>query len=248
MKSLIEHIIRYRNPLFRFDPQVTTTMLLQLAREQAWNMLRAKRLWLRFRNPGSAVFGKGVRFFNLKGIHWGRFLKLGEQVYVSALGRSGVHFGDNVSIGAYSRIIISTSMNHLGSHIHIGNNVGIGEFAYLGGAGGLDIGDNCIVGQYLSCHPENHIYDDPNDLIRLQGVTRKGIRIGSNCWIGSKVTILDNVQIGNDCVIAAGAVVTRSFPDNVIIGGVPARILKEKNEQNEDYSSLHVCRESLSGV
>jgi acetyltransferase-like isoleucine patch superfamily enzyme len=114
----------------------------------------------------------------------------------------------------------------VGSHIAIGNNVGIGEFAYLGGAGGLDIGDDCIVGQYFSCHPENHCFNDPTQLIRLQGTTRQGIRIGRNCWIGSKVTILDGVTIGENCVIAAGAVVTKNMPPNSVIGGVPARVIK----------------------
>jgi acetyltransferase-like isoleucine patch superfamily enzyme len=124
----------------------------------------------------------------------------------------------------------STTLYDLGSHITIGNNVGIGEFAYLGGAGGLDIGDDCIVGQYFSCHPENHVFSDTSMPIRLQGITRKGIRIGKNCWIGAKVTILDGVTIGDNCVIAAGAVVTRQMPADSVIGGVPARVLKSTIE------------------
>ena len=52
-----------------------------------------------------------------------------------------------MGIGANSRIVVSTSLNNLGEHIIIGDNVGIGEFAYLGGGGGLEIGSDCIVGQ-----------------------------------------------------------------------------------------------------
>ena len=102
----------------------------------------------------------------------------------------------------------------------------MGEFAYLGGAGGLTIGADCIIGQYLSCHPENHHFDNPNELIRLQGVERKGIEIGNNCWIGAKVTILDGVTIGEHCVIAAGAVVSKSVPAYSIVGGVPAKVIR----------------------
>lgn len=66
--------------------------------------------------------------------------------------------------------------------------------------------------------------------IRKQGVNRKGIKIGSNCWIGAKVTILDGTIIGNGCIVAAGAVVRGQFPDNCVIGGVPAKILKMRYE------------------
>lgn len=157
-------------------------------------------------------------------------MKLGDQVFLSALGNEGITLGDNVGLGAFSRVIVSTSLNQIGTYIRIGNNVGIGEYAYLGGAGGLEIGDDCIVGQYFSCHPENHNYEDIDTPIRLQGVNRKGIIIGKNCWIGSKVTILDGVNIGDGCILAAGSVVTKSFPANSIIGGVPAKILKSREQ------------------
>jgi acetyltransferase-like isoleucine patch superfamily enzyme len=230
MKKAIEMVIRLRNPSFHFDPELNNTSLLQFVWIQVWNMVRALRLLIYFRSPKWAMFGPGVRLFNLPGISWGKFLKLGKQVYISALGKEGISFGNNVGIGAYSSIVVSTSMNNLGKHIRIGNNVGIGEYAYLGGAGGLDIGDDCIVGQYLSCHPENHNYGSLDTPIRHQGVTRKGIRIGNNCWIGSKVTILDGVTVGNGSVIAAGAVVTKSFPENSIIGGVPAKLINKRDE------------------
>ncbi len=227
----MENIIRLRNPQFRFDTALNSAALLQFVWVQFWNLARGLKLILYLKNPKGAVFGKGVKFFNLSRISFGRFLKLGKHVYISALGKTGVILGDNVSIGDYSRVIVSTSLNNLGEFIKIGNNVGLGEFAYLGGGGGLIIGDDCIVGQYLSCHPENHNYEDLSVPIRLQGVNRKGIKIGSNCWIGSKVTILDGVEIGSGCIVAAASVVTKSFPDNSIIGGVPAKLLK--NRQNE---------------
>jgi acetyltransferase-like isoleucine patch superfamily enzyme len=68
--------------------------------------------------------------------------------------------------------------------------------------------------------------------IRHQGVSRKGIKIGKNCWIGSKVTVLDGVTIGTGSIIAAGSVVTKSFPENSIIGGVPAKLLKTRTHES----------------
>ncbi len=64
--------------------------------------------------------------------------------------------------------------------------------------------------------------------IRLQRVNHMGIRIGKNCWIGAKATILDRTIIGDGCIVVAGAVVSGIFPNNVIIGGVPAKILRSR--------------------
>ena len=63
--------------------------------------------------------------------------------------------------------------------------------------------------------------------IRLQGVNHQGIKIGNNVWIGAKATFLDGSVVGNNSIVAAGAVVRGIFPDNVIIGGVPAKIIKK---------------------
>lgn len=228
MKTVIERIIRLRNPHFQLDTGISSFVFMQFVWVQAWHLLRGGRLLLAGKNPKGALLGKSVRFFNLPGIQFGRFMKLGHQVYLSALGTEGIVIGNNVGIGDFSRVVVSTSLNQPGRFIRIGNNVGIGEFAYLGGAGGLTIGDDCIVGQYFSCHPENHIFEAMDTPVRHQGVTRKGIKIGANCWIGSKVTILDGVEIGEGCVIAAGAVVTTSFPANCVIGGVPAKMIKQR--------------------
>ena len=56
----------------------------------------------------------------------------------------------------------------------------------------------------------------------------KGVKIGDNCWLDSKVTFLDGSKVGNGCIVAAGSVVTKSFEDNVIIAGVPAKIIKHR--------------------
>lgn len=232
MKTLLEWVIRRRNPNFRFSPALSSSLIWAFAWQQVGALLRGGSLLLRGRSPKGMLRGRSVQFFNLSRIQWGRFLKLGDGVYCSAISTAistdGIRLGDRVSIGAYSRLIVSTTLDNPGRHIHIGNRVGIGEFAYLGGAGGLTIGDDCIIGQYFSCHPENHCFDDPEQPIRLQGVTRQPITIGPNCWIGSKVTVLSGVIIGEGSVVAAGAVVTQSFPPNSLIGGVPAKLIRTR--------------------
>ena len=229
MSVVLEKIIQRRNPHFTLHTEISIATLLSFFWINLWSLIRGSKLLLVGKNPRMAILGSHVKFFNSSKIKFGKYLKLGDHVYISALGKEGVFFGNNVGIGAYSRVVVSTTFDNTGKYIKIGNNVGIGEFAYLGGGGGLEIGDDCIIGQYFSCHPENHVTHNLNMPIRYQGVSRKGIKIGQNCWIGSKVTILDGVSIGEGCIIAAGAVVTKSFPDYSIIGGVPAKLLKYRN-------------------
>lgn len=229
LKKLIIKIIRYKNPSFQLDSSVSISTILELVYQKAIQALRNVKVLLRGNFSTHLFLGRSVKFFNLSNIKFGKWVQLEDHVYISALSKKPVVIGNNVRIGAFSRVVASTSFNQIGEFIRIGNNVGIGEYAYLGGGGGLDIGTDCIIGQYFSCHPENHNFENTKQLIREQGVTRQGIHIGNNCWIGSKVTILDGVEIGENCVIAAGAVVTKSMPANSVIGGVPARILKSTN-------------------
>jgi acetyltransferase-like isoleucine patch superfamily enzyme len=213
-------------PPFTLDKAVTSSILLSLSWQKAWQLFRSLGLLIYGKFPRWLFLGRNVQFFNLANIRFGKFVQLEDNVYLGALGRGPIELGNNVKIGAFSRIIISTSFNNIGAHIRIGDNVGLGEFAYLGGAGGLEIGSDCIIGQYLSCHPENHHFERTDVLIRQQGTSRRGIKIGKNCWIGAKVTVLDGVTIGDNCVIAAGAVVTKSMPSNSVIGGVPAKVIR----------------------
>lgn len=227
IKKILEIAIRKRkNPSFRFDQSLSTSALWELLFEKIFAKFRGFIAVVFLGSSNAAYVGRGVKFQNAKNIMLGESVTIGDFAHLSALGKGHLTVGNGANIGAFSRIIISTSYNFVGEFIDIGDNVGFGEFSYLGGAGGLSIGRNTIIGQYFSAHPENHVFFEGGSLIRNQGVTRSGISIGENCWIGSKVTILDGVKIGDNCVIAAGAVVNSSFPDNVLIGGVPAVLLK----------------------
>jgi len=225
MKAFITSIIRLRNPGFTFSKAVDSRMLFSFFASTARSLLRGLWVLLLGKLPKGIMLGSGVSFRHAHKISFGRFLKLGDRVSLQALGQEGISFGDNVSIGDYSKVVVSTTLNQIGAYIRIGHNVGIGEYAYLGGAGGLTIGDDCIIGQYFSCHPENHNFGAMDLPIRHQGVSRAGIALGKDCWVGAKVTLLDGVRIGNHSVIAAGAVVTRSFPAYSVLGGVPARLI-----------------------
>jgi len=204
------------------DRQVSPGYLIARALRTAGNLLRGMLLVRR-----RIILGRGARVYCTQGLVLsGGMVRLDDHCLLDCLSTEGVKLGRNFKLGAHSRMIASGSIQAIGRGIEIGDDVGIGEFSYIGGAGGVYIGDKTIVGQYFSAHPENHVFTDPRKPIVDQGVTRKGIRVGSGCWIGAKVTLCDGVNIGDRCVVAAGSVVTQSFPSNSVIAGVPARLVK----------------------
>jgi len=215
-KVLRRSVVLDQNVPFRYLLRRAITTLFGLAR----SLLFVRR---------RLVLGRGAKILapHLLDLSGG-LVRLEEYCLIDCLGTEGVRLGRNFKLGAYSRIVVSGSISDLGKGIFIGDNVGIGEFAYIGGAGGVRIGSDVIVGQYFSVHPENHIFGDPNLPIREQGVSRRGIKVGQGCWIGAKVTLIDGVTIGSNCVIAAGSVVTQNFPNNSVIGGVPAKLLQSR--------------------
>jgi acetyltransferase-like isoleucine patch superfamily enzyme len=229
IKIIEASVRRAKNPEFRFDSNITVSLLVSLVLSQFTFRLRGLKLIARGRLIKDLQLGVQVRFRNLKNIRFGAGIKLSDYVFLNGMGVGNITLGDGCSIGSYSRIIISTSYSNLGEFITFGANVAIGDFSYIGGAGGVSIGRDTIVGQYLSIHPENHIFTSAEIPIRFQGVTRQGIKIGKNVWIGSKVTILDGVNVGDGSIICAGAVLTAGvYPPRVVIGGCPAKVIRSR--------------------
>jgi acetyltransferase-like isoleucine patch superfamily enzyme len=224
----LEKIVQVtKNKNFKFDPAITFSIIFSLIIDQFFARCRSIKFLFRGFPFKGIQLGSNVKFKNIQNIKLGKNIKFSDYVHIDGLGFGKIHIDDRCSLGAFSRIVTSTSYSNLGDGIHLGTDVAIGEFSYIGGAGGVSIGSNSIIGQYLSIHPENHNHDNLDLLIRKQGVTRKGVSIGENVWIGAKVTILDGVTVGNGCIIAAGAVLTaENYPENTIIGGVPAKVLR----------------------
>lgn len=112
-------------------------------------------------------------------------------------------------------------------YLVIGRNVSLHCWSFVSAEGGLTIGDDVAIGHGCSILTTEHGFDDPDAAIKSQPISGHPVVIGNDVWIGAKVTILAGVTIGPRTIVAAGAVVTRSFPDgHVIIGGVPAREIR----------------------
>ncbi len=113
----------------------------------------------------------------------------------------------------------------ISSKLSIGDNSGIGVNCNCGGE--LYIGNDVMMGPECVVISRNHKFEDTTTPIRLQGYEKEEpCYIGNDVWIGRRVMIMPGVRIGNGCVIAAGAVVTKDIPDFAIAGGVPAKVIK----------------------
>lgn len=109
----------------------------------------------------------------------------------------------------------------------LGDYSGIGVNAKIYGA--CRIGSHVMMGQDCTIITRNHRHDRTDIPMMEQGFEEEQpVTIGDDVWIGDRVTILPGVEIGKGCIIAAGAVVTKSIPEYSIAGGVPARVLKSR--------------------
>ncbi len=114
-----------------------------------------------------------------------------------------------------------------GKNIHLGKHVFINMGCKFQDQGGIFIGDGALIGHNVVLATLNHAMS-PKDRATM---VPAAIHIGRNVWIGANATVLPGVTIGDGSIVAAGAVVTKDVPENTIVGGVPARIIRQLSEE-----------------
>ena len=114
-----------------------------------------------------------------------------------------------------------------GKNIHLGKHVFINMGCKFQDQGGIFIGDGALIGHNVVLATLNHAMS-PKDRATM---VPAAIHIGRNVWIGANATVLPGVTIGDGAIVAAGAVVTKDVPENTIVGGVPARIIRQLSEE-----------------
>jgi len=164
---------------------------------------------------------QGVRLLwlrHVRGIRIGRKCKIHRTVIFDLTAGGSIALGDGVEI--WPGVILTSH----GGTIEIGDRVYIGPYCVFYGQGGLRIGHDTMIATHSVVIPSNHGFELSEVPIQNQPLRNLGIEIGEDCWLGCGVRVLDGVKLGKGCVIGAGAVVTRSVPENAIAKGVPARV------------------------
>jgi len=123
--------------------------------------------------------------------------------------------------------------------LRIGNDVYIGFNSYLG-EGAISLKDEVMIGPFVSIAASNHLMKDGS--FRFGGFAEAPIIIGRGTWLAGHACITAGVTIGDSCLVAAGAVVTKSFPDGLIIGGVPAKEIGKNDSSAVKMKLSHYCQ------
>jgi acetyltransferase-like isoleucine patch superfamily enzyme len=175
---------------------------------------------------GSAAIENGVR------LRFTEYIKLGHGVYLDQGSYlhacpNGIEIGEGTIVmhGAILHVYNFRGMTQSG--IKIGRNCLVGEYSIIRGQGGVEIGDRVYTSPFTQIIAVNHVFDDPNTPFVDQGITAQGIVIEDDVWLGAGAVITDGVRVGKGSVVAAGAVVTKDVPPHTVVGGVPAKIIKQ---------------------
>jgi acetyltransferase-like isoleucine patch superfamily enzyme len=136
---------------------------------------------------------------------------------------------DGVVLGNYTKI------QGLGGVVEFGERSFCGFYCIFGCREKIQIGRDVLIADLVTMRDTNHIFDDPTIAINKQGICSSGIVIEDDVWIGHGAVILMGVRVGKGAVVGAGAIVTSDVPPMAVVAGVPARIIKfrEQNTKKE---------------
>lgn len=196
---------------------------------RVWSNLYTYRTSLWLKDKRDVLYTMWIRDF-LGNV--GENLRIEKPVVLQGDGLKNICIGNSVWIQRETVIGCWTEYRgqQFSPSITIGNNCNIGAYNHISACNKIKIGDGLLTGRYVIINDNSHgslSMEEAHIPPALRELKSKGeIVIGNNVWIGDKAAILSGVHIGNNVIIAANAVVTKNVPDNCVVGGVPAVIIK----------------------
>lgn len=152
-------------------------------------------------------------------------VRIGKNVYIGDHVSLIVEQGATLTIADNSFIGESCYIKCFGGTIEIGQDVSINSKSFINGCGGVSIGNNTRIGTQSIIIASNHKFGEP-DLLVKDAITKLGVNLGENIWLGARVTVLDGVVIPNDSVIGACSLVSKPLPESGVYVGIPAKKIK----------------------
>jgi acetyltransferase-like isoleucine patch superfamily enzyme len=176
-------------------------------------MLNLKYAWLALR-------------LGLRKLRYGRRLVLDGLAFIGPgstlqIGREG-----RIELGRWSWIGHGTKLRCHEGAISIGAKSVLGQECTISAYKQVSIGRECVIADRVMLIDFDHGVVDVDVPIRLQGIYKRDVRVGNNVWIGYGACVLRGVTVGDNAVIGTNAVVTKDVPDNAVVAGVPARVIR----------------------
>ncbi|MGC1308915.1 MAG: acyltransferase [Phormidesmis sp.] len=185
-----------------------------------------------FRQVGtSAIFGKGLVLRHPNRISLGDRVAIDDYglLDASGAGEAGITLGDDVIVSRNCVIQGKTAAVTIGHSTDIGCNV------IITANGGISIGNSVLIAGNCYIGGGRYKTDRLDIPMMKQGLYTKGpVVIGDDVWLGTGATVLDGVQIGKGCIVGAGSVVTKNLPDYAIAVGVPAKVIKIRQDSDSE--------------
>jgi acetyltransferase-like isoleucine patch superfamily enzyme len=226
LKYIFLYLDRQASSLFRYVYEQTFLFFLGWIPTIIGIGLRGLFYRLILHMEGLAAIENNVRLRYTDHINLGHGVYLDQGTYLHASPK-GINIGRGsiVMHGAILHVYNFRDLPHSG--IKIGCDSLIGEYSVIRGQGGVEIGDRVYTSPFTQIIAVNHVFDDPERPFVEQGITAEGIFIEDDVWLGAGAIVTDGVRIGKGAVVAAGAVVTKDVPPHTVVGGVPAKPIKD---------------------
>jgi acetyltransferase-like isoleucine patch superfamily enzyme len=134
----------------------------------------------------------------------------------------------NVHLGRWSWIGHGTKIRAHEGEVRIGSKSVLGQECTISSFQHVSIGRECIVADRVMLIDFDHGVVETERPIRLQGIYKRDVRVGHNCWIGYGACILRGVTVGDNAIVGTSSVVTKDVPENGVVGGAPAKLIRTR--------------------
>jgi acetyltransferase-like isoleucine patch superfamily enzyme len=170
----------------------------------------------------------GARFLWLK-LRWGKRFQTEGMCFICPGVRFEIGKHATLRVGRWSWVGHDSKIRVHEGEVSIGAKTVMGQECTISAYQHVSIGNECIIADRVMLIDFDHGVVDVERAIRLQGIYKRDVRVGSNVWMGYGSCILRGVSVGHNSIVGTNAVVTKDVPENAVVGGVPARVLRMRD-------------------